>query len=90
MYKTAREIMKETLTNEISLALLYIEIERQMFCQMRKKNDVEIARLEGIMEGILTASRVLGNDNLYSKTITNLRNAIQDEQKEYKELKGEN
>lgn len=84
-YKSAREVINETDVNQIGLALLYIETERQMFFHMRNEDEVEVARAEGFMKGIITTSKMLGITDLYGKTITNLRFAIQEENKEYKE-----
>lgn len=53
------------------------------------ENNVEVARAEGIMEGIITTSKMLGITDLYSKTITNLRFAIQEEKKEHEERQKE-
>jgi len=80
--KTASDIMHETSSNIIGLALIYIEHERQMCNYMHNKNNVEVARKEGILEAILMTAKLLGVDDLYSKTITNLRFAIQTEEKE--------
>ena len=79
--KTANEIMNETNPCEIGLALIYIEHERQL-CNLSKLNDyIDMARQEGIMQGILKASKLLGVKDFYSTTITNLRYAIQEENK---------
>jgi len=87
--KSAKEIMSETSPNELGLALIYIEHERQLCDNMRTRNDVEIARQEGIMHGILTTAKLLGLDNFYGKTLTNLRYAINNEKGEREAVCGE-
>lgn len=79
--KSVYKLMTETNVQEVGLALMYIEFENSMCREMRTKNDTEVARLEGLMKGILIAARMLGVNDFYGKTITNLRNAIQNEEK---------
>jgi hypothetical protein len=59
----------------------YVMIVKKMIIKVSQDVNVLTNRIQ---KGILTASKIMGNDNLYGKTITNLRNAIQDEQKEYR------
>lgn len=79
--KNASQIMDKTSANEIGLALIYIERERQMCNHMRDKDISEVARKEGFLKGVLVAARLLGIENFYGSTITNLRFAIQEENK---------
>jgi hypothetical protein len=74
--------MSETNSNELGLALIYIEYERQMCTCMRHNDHAETARLEGLMQGILIATKLLGIKDFYGTTISNLRYAIQEERKE--------
>ena len=83
--KSVYEIMMETDRQQTGLALIYIEFEKTLFRKMRNKDDNEIARLEGTLKGILISADLLGVNDFYGKTITPLRNAIQDEENIYKE-----
>lgn len=89
MNKSAYQIISETNKNEIGLALIYIEYERQMINSMKLKDKTETARKEGILEGILTASKLLGVNDFYGNTISKLRFSIQEEKKEAEETSNE-
>lgn len=84
-YKSSKEVVHNTTTERLSLALYYIEMERQMHYNDRKGDKEEVARLQGVMDGILRSSSINGMGDLYSKTISDLRFAIQEENKEYRD-----